>query len=372
MNKKTPLYDEHVRLKAKISEFAGYDMPIDYPLSVLKEHEWTRAHAGIFDVSHMGQAIVSGAGATAFFSRITPSSFVKTSHGVAKYTVLTNEQGGIIDDLIITRMNDTKFFVVFNAGRKDVDIAWMKKNLPADATFELLDGNALIAIQGPKAEAALTKQLPDAQLGDLGYMRMKEAQWQGVDLFISRLGYTGEDGFEISIPERKAPAFWQALLGDPAVEAIGLAARDSLRLEMGYPLYGHDLDEQTTPVEAALGWVITKGHEGFIGDQTIVSQLANSPARKRVGVKLTGAGIAREGSNIYVGSEKIGTLSSGGFSPSLKAAIGQGYVKSDYAKEGQAVEVEVRGRRIPAVIAPISFMQAKTKQNQKPETLKSA
>jgi len=362
MNQKTPLYQQHVSLNAKLAPFAGYDMPIQYPSGVMKEHEWTRSHAGLFDVSHMGQAIVTGEKAAEFFSHITPSSFLKTPHMRAKYTVLTNDKGGIIDDLIITRMTDNKFFVVFNAGRKDVDIAWMKKNLPAGVTFDFLAEHALIALQGPEAEAVLSAEIPDADLAMLPYMTLKEASWKGTSVFVSRLGYTGEDGFEISIPGSKAAAFWSTLLRNPSVLPIGLAARDSLRLEMGYPLYGHDLNEDITPVEAALGWVITKTHDGYIGSSKVVPQLASGTTQKRVGIKLTESGIAREAAPIYVGTEKIGTLTSGGFSPSLKVAIGQGYVKSEYANVGQKVEVEVRGKKLAAVIEGLSFVTAKTKQ----------
>lgn len=365
MHKKTPLYQEHAALGAKIAPFAGYDMPIQYAAGVMKEHEWTRTNAGLFDVSHMGQAIVSGTGAAEFFSKLTPSSFLKTPLGVAKYTVLTNDKGGIIDDLIITRLAEQKFFVVFNAGRKDVDIAWMKKNLPAGVTFEELAGNALVALQGPKAELALAREFPAAALSELGYMRIKEAKWKDAPVFISRLGYTGEDGFEISIPAAKAAEFWKTLLSNPLVQPIGLAARDSLRLEMGYPLYGHDLNEEITPVEAALSWVITKGHSGFIGAEKILAQLANGAEKKRVGVKLLESGIAREGAEIFADGENIGTLTSGGFSPSLKLAIGQGYVKTAFTREGQPVEVEVRGKKIPAAVHPISFLPARTKQPTK-------
>ena len=358
MTKKTPLYQEHVSAGAKMCPFAGYDMPINYAPGVIKEHEWVRSSAGLFDVSHMGQAIVSGDGSAEFFSRITPSSFVKAANGRAKYTVLTNDKGGIIDDLIITRMAEKKFFVVFNAARKDVDIAWMKQNLPAGVMFEELADNALVALQGPKAEAALAKELPGVDLAALAYMSITEGHWRGLPVLISRLGYTGEDGFEISLPADKAAEFWKALLQNPEVLAIGLAARDSLRLEMGYPLYGHDLNEETTPVEASLGWVMTKDHTGFIG----ADMISASPTTKRVGVKLLESGIAREGAEIFANGEKIGALTSGGYSPSLKVAIGQGYVKSECAKEGQAVEVEVRGRRIPAVIHGLSFMPAQTKK----------
>ena len=361
MNKKTPLYQEHVSATAKMAPFAGYDMPIQYPLGVIKEHEWVRTNAGLFDVSHMGQAIVEGDSAAAFFSRITPSSFLKTPHGRAKYTVLTNDKGGIIDDLIITRMADNKFFVVYNAGRKDVDVVWFKKNLPAGVTFTELSDNALVALQGPKAEAALAKEITGVDLTNLGYMTITEAKWNGVDVLVSRLGYTGEDGFEISIPQHKAAAFWDALLANPDVEAIGLAARDSLRLEMGYPLYGHDLNEEITPVEASLSWIMTKGHSDYIG----AAHVKPEAARKRVGIKLLDAGIAREGAELFVGNEKVGTLTSGGFSPSLKMAIGQGYIKSEFARDGQPIEVEVRGKRIAGQVQGLSFLTARTKQSQK-------
>ncbi len=359
MTQHTALHPEHLRLNAKMCPFAGYDMPIQYALGVIKEHEWTRSHAGLFDVSHMGQAIVSGAGATEFFGRITPSSFTKTPHSRAKYTVLTNERGGIIDDLIITRMDDTRFFVVFNAGRKDVDIAWMKKNLPAGVTFELLDKNALVALQGPKAESALAKEIPDANLAALPYMTMKEARWKNTPVFISRLGYTGEDGFEISVPATQVAEFWNALLNNTDVEPIGLAARDSLRLEMGYPLYGHDLNEDITPVEASLSWVMSKGHAGYVGAEHIPA----TPGKKRVGIKLLESGIAREGAGVFAGGKQIGALTSGGFSPSLKAAIGQGYIESAFTAEGTSVEVDVRGRKIPAVVHALSFMPAQTKSS---------
>jgi len=361
MTKKTPLYQEHVSASAKMAPFAGYDMPINYAAGVIKEHEWTRENAGLFDVSHMGQAIVSGVGAAAFLSYITPSSFLKTPNNRAKYTVLTNEKGGIIDDLIITRVEENKFFVVFNAGRKDVDIAWIKKNLPVGVTFDELSGNALIALQGPKAEVALAKEFPSADLGNLSYMTIKESSWEGNHVFISRLGYTGEDGFEISIPQDKAPAFWSALLKNPDVMPIGLAARDSLRLEMGYPLYGHDLNEDITPVEAALGWVMTKGHADFIG----AAKINPEPKQKRIGVKLLENGIAREGAEIYIGEKKVGTLTSGGYSPSLKMAIGQGYITSEFAREGQPIEIEVRGRRIAGMVQGLSFLVARTKQSLK-------
>lgn len=357
MHLHTPLYSEHIALSAKMGPFAGYDMPIQYASGVIKEHEWTRERAGLFDVSHMGQAVVSGAGAAEFLSRLTPSSFLKAPVGRAKYTVLTNEQGGIIDDLIVTRMAEEAFFVVFNAGRKAIDIAWFKKHLPPGVTFAEMADHALVALQGPKAEAVLAKEFTDSALAAMPYMTMKQAHWNGIPVGISRLGYTGEDGFEISVPASQAVAFWHALLAHGDVQPIGLAARDSLRLEMGYPLYGHDLTEDITPVEAGLGWVMRKGHQTYIG----ADHMPAVASRKRIGVALTEPGIAREGCAIYVEETRVGELTSGGFSPTLKRAIGQGYVADAYAHNGQKIHVEVRGKKIAAEIVALPFVPAKTK-----------
>lgn len=355
---KTALYDSHLAAGAKTGPFAGYDMPLYYKEGVLKEHEWVRTSAGLFDVSHMGQIYLEGPGVVAFLERITPASFGKTGHNVAKYTVLTNEAGGIVDDLIITRVNDTKFFSVINAGCKEKDIAWMTRHLPADVKLTRLDDRALLALQGPKAEQTLRETL-NIDAADLGYMRLLFAD----DLIISRLGYTGEDGFEISVPVPKAEALWNKLLASPLVKPIGLAARDSLRLEMGYPLYGHDIDDKTTPLEADLGWVMGKGNENFIGAASV---LGKTPARKRVGLKLIDKGIAREGAEIRNDkNEVIGLLTSGGHSPTLKSAIGMGYVDTAYATPGTKLFVTVRGNNILAEIAPLPFVPARTRSAKK-------
>ena len=355
---KTALFDAHITAKAKTGPFAGYDMPLYYGEGVLKEHEWVRASAGLFDVSHMGQIYLEGPGVVAFLERITPSNFAKSAHTVAKYTVLTNAQGGIVDDLIITRMNDTKFFSVINAGCKEKDIAWMKSHLPADVTLTRLDDRALIALQGPKAEQALHEAL-HIDASTLGYMRIMETG----DLFISRLGYTGEDGFEISVPADKVEALWNKLLANPLVKPIGLAARDSLRLEMGYPLYGHDINDETTPLEADLGWVMGKGNEGFIGAGKIFSK---AMTRKRVGVKLIDKGIAREGAELRNDkNEIIGALTSGSHSPTLKSSIGMGYIDAGYTAPGTKIFVTVRGNNIAGEIAPLPFIPARTKSAKK-------
>lgn len=350
--KTTPLHAKHLELKAKMAEFAGYDMPIQYEAGVLTEHNWTREKAGIFDVSHMGQIHLEGAGAAALWEKLTPSSISKLGNNVAKYSVLTNAEGGIIDDLIITRLADDKFFAVINAGCKDKDIAWIQSNLPDGVTFTHLEDRALIALQGPLAEKVLREAL-EIDASNLGYMRYMEFG----PCWVSRLGYTGEDGFEISVPQDHAPIAWERLLKHPDVKPVGLAARDSLRLEMGYPLYGHDINADTTPLEADLGWIMGKDRTGYIGADKI-----GEPGRRRLGIKLTGKGIAREGAEIFSKSgQKLGDLTSGGFSPTLNEAIGQGYVDARYGKIGDEVLVRVRGRDIEAVIAPLPFVKPKTK-----------
>ncbi len=351
---KTPLHAAHLLRGAKMGPFAGYDMPLYYPEGVIKEHEWVRSQAGLFDVSHMGQVVLEGPGVVPFLERITPSNFAKAAHGFAKYTVMTNPQGGIVDDLIITRLNDSKFFTVINAGCKEKDIAWMTANLPADVTLTRLDDRALIALQGQKAETALCEALK-IDAAALGYMRLMSAG----DLFVSRLGYTGEDGFEISLPAAQAEAAWNALLAHGAVKPVGLAARDSLRLEMGYPLYGHDIDDTTSPLAADLGWVMGKGNMGFIGADKVMDAPLD---KKRVGIKLTGKGVAREGAEIRSAQdEKIGVLTSGGHSPTLKASIGMGYVPLECAVPGTPIFVNVRGVNIAAEIATLPFVPARTK-----------
>ncbi|MES2677881.1 MAG: glycine cleavage system aminomethyltransferase GcvT [Pseudomonadota bacterium] len=363
----TALNQTHRNQGAKMVEFAGYDMPVQYSEGMLKEHEWVRSGAvGLFDVSHMGQVILEGQNVAEFLSHITPTSFVNIPNFLAKYTVLTNENGGIIDDLIITRLTENKFFVVINAGCKEKDIAWIKQNLPANIRFTELAERSLIAVQGAQAETILQTLIADKNLADLPYMNMGEFKLKtGEEVYISRTGYTGEDGFEVSIENEKAASFWLKLCENNSVKPIGLGARDSLRLEMGYPLYGHDLDEETSPVEAALSWVITKEHSGFIGSARVLNEKANGIKRKRMGVKLLDRGIARENSEIRKDGKKIGVLTSGGFSPNLKVSIGQGYIDSNFAKADELVTVVVRDREIPAIVCSPVFVAAKTKSVKK-------
>lgn len=358
---KTPLHDSHLNLGAKMGEFAGYDMPLFYKEGVKAEHLWTREKAGLFDVSHMGQVIIEGAEAVALLHTLTPSTFTNLKPNVAKYTVLTNKEGGIIDDLIVTKLSDTRFFAVINAGCKEKDIKWIEEHLPETVELKYLKDRALIALQGPLAERILHDTLY-LDILQLGYMRMVQID----ELFISRLGYTGEDGFEISVPAEHAPALWERFLEHEDVKPIGLAARDSLRLEMGYCLYGHDIDEKTSPVEADLSWVIGKDADEFIGSSRIINERDEGASKKRVGIKLIDKGVAREGAELYSGDDKkIGAMTSGGFSPSLEVSIGQGYVDTDYADEGTEIFVDVRGRRLKAEIASMPFLKPNVKIKKK-------
>lgn len=365
--KVTALNQTHRNQGARMVEFAGYDMPVQYPDGILKEHEWVRGgNVGLFDVSHMGQFLMEGEGIAKFLSHITPTDFSLSTDALAKYTVLTNENGGIIDDLIITKISDKKFFIVLNAGCKEKDAAWIRQNLPAEIKFTELADRSLIAIQGQKAEEILQNFIQGANLADLPYMTIGTYNLKnGEEVIIGRTGYTGEDGFEVSIKNSAAADFWVKLCESSIVKPIGLGARDSLRLEMGYPLYGHDLDDTTSPIEAALGWVVSKTNTNFIGSDRVLKEKAEGASRKRIGVKLLDRGIAREGTEIRKDGKKIGVLSSGGFSPNLKISIGQGYFDASLAKVGDAVTAVVRDREIPAILHSPVFVAAKTKSAKK-------
>lgn len=363
----TALNQTHRDQGGKMVEFAGYEMPIQYSEGMLKEHEWTRSgNVGLFDVSHMGQYIMEGENVPEFLSDITPSNFIISKPSVAKYTVLTNPEGGIIDDLIITKINDNKFFIVLNAACKEKDESWIRKNLPENITFSEIPDRSLIAIQGGKAEASVEKLLDSADLSELPYMNLGVFKLlNGTEIFVSRTGYTGEDGFEVSIPNTDANKFWLDLCEQEAVKPIGLGARDSLRLEMGYPLYGNDLDETTSPIDAGLGWVVSKSNPSFFGSDRILKEKAEGSSRKRIGVKLLDRGIAREGAEVRKDGQKIGVLSSGGFSPNLKVSIGQGYFDPNIVKIGDKISVVVRNKEIPAELTSVTFIEAKTKSAKK-------
>ena len=352
--------------------FAGYDMPFYYKDGVIKEHEWVRENAGLFDVSHMGQVILHGDNVIKGLESVTPSAYANMPSGRARYTVLMNDEGGIVDDLIVTKLADDRFFAVLNASRKEVDIAHITNLMPGAVTLDVLDNRALLALQGPKAEAALSDVL-GIDASEQRFMWLTEYQLKdGTDIFVSRVGYTGEDGFELSVPNEKAPQIWDMLTADDRVRPAGLAARDGLRLEMGFPLYGHDIDETTSPVEAGLEWVIGKDRSGYPGAGRIEQELNDGVPRKRVGLKLLDRGIAREGTILYDDRDnEIGTMTSGGFSPVLKASIGMAYVDPDYLTPGTPVRAEVRGRKIKAEIAALPFLTPQTKSFKKPDKSKT-
>tara|TARA_E500000318_G_scaffold64264_1_gene59392 strand:- start:516 stop:1613 length:1098 start_codon:yes stop_codon:yes gene_type:complete len=352
---KTPLHGLHVELGAKMVPFAGYDMPVQYPAGVKAEHLHTRTKAGLFDVSHMGQVKLTGADAARDLERLVPGDLEGLGVGQMRYSMFTNDKGGILDDLMVCRIEDG-LMVVINAACKDADIAHMRAYLSSEIT--VLEDRALIALQGPGAEAALSALAPAA--ATLSFMTGAEMDVDGAACFVTRSGYTGEDGYEISVPADQADALARKLLAQNDVEAIGLGARDSLRLEAGLCLYGHDIDETTTPVEAALTWSIGKRRReegGFPGADIILDQIKNGAPRKRVGILPDGRAPAREGTEIQApNGTSIGTITSGGFGPSLEAPLAMGYVTTEHAAAGSAVNVVVRGKALPAKTAKMPFV----------------
>ncbi len=370
---RTVLYDLHLRLGAKMVPFAGYDMPVQYPLGVLKEHLHTRAAAGLFDVSHMGQVILrpkSGryADAALALERLVPVDVLGLAEGRQRYGMFTNDTGGILDDLMFANRGD-HLFVVVNAACKGPDVAHLRAQLSDVCAVVEVTDRALVALQGPQAEAALARLVPG--VAAMKFMDVAVLKWSDADLWISRSGYTGEDGFEISVPNGKAVDFAEALLAIEGVAAIGLGARDSLRLEAGMCLYGHDITEDTTPVEGNLTWAIQKARRtggaregGFPGAVRILRELADGPARRRVGLRPEGRAPMREGTVVFAGPEggaPIGTITSGGFGPSIEAPMAMAYLPAALA-EGASVYGEVRGKRMPATVAAMPFQPTRYKR----------
>ena len=359
---RTPIYEAHQSLGAKLVPFAGYEMPVQYPTGVLTEHNWTRANAGLFDVSHMGQATLRGADFTttaAALEKLIPADVIGLEVGQQRYSQLLNENGGIIDDLMFTRgSRDGEIYLVVNASRKDTDYAWIKAHLPNDVVLKTRDDLALLAIQGPKAASVISKLDNGAEA--LGFMQSAALNLGGIDVHASRSGYTGEDGFELSFFAKDALGLWDLLLSDDLVKPIGLGARDSLRLEAGLCLYGHELDETTSPNEAGLLWSIAKRRReagGFIGATRVLRELANGLARKRVGIKPEGRAPARDGTEIQnIEGRKIGIITSGGFGPTVNGPIAMGYVQTAFADVGTPVNLIVRGQAMPAQIIKLPFI----------------
>jgi aminomethyltransferase len=363
----TPLHALHIARGGKLVPFAGYEMPVQFPAGVLKEHLHTRKEAGLFDVSHMGQiALRPKSGrvedAALALERLVPQDIVSIAPGRQRYAQFTNAKGGILDDLMVANFG-THLFLVVNAACKAQDEAHLRSHLSETCAIEALEDRALIALQGPLAASVLAQHRPGIEA--MRFMDATPQRVAGIDCFVSRSGYTGEDGFEISVPADRVSELAEILLKNPAVLPIGLGARDSLRLEAGLCLYGHDIDETTTPVEAALEWSLQKSRRrggaregGFPGADVILAQLENGASRRRVGLRAEGRAPVREGAPLFAenGETPIGAVTSGGFGPSLNAPVAMGYVPTDFAKNGQRVFADVRGQRLPLQVAPMPFV----------------
>ncbi|WP_313105337.1 glycine cleavage system aminomethyltransferase GcvT [Brevundimonas sp.] len=364
--KTTPLNAAHRALGARMVGFGGYDMPVQYE-GVLAEHRWTREHAGLFDVSHMGQAKITGADAIQQFQRFVPGDYEILKAGKQKYSLLLNAEGGIMDDLMAGKPDHDGLYVVVNAGNKDADFAFLNAKLAGEAKLTVLDDRALLAIQGPEAAEVMARHEP--VLADMGFMDSARLMLFGVDCYVSRSGYTGEDGYEISVPNADAERVWNLLLSDARVKPIGLGARDSLRLEAGLPLHGHDIDAGTTPVEAALTFALSKSRKeaaDFNGAETILKQLADSPSRVRIGLHVKEGAPAREGAEIAdMEGNVIGKITSGGPSPTLGHNIAMGYVPPAFAELGSDLKVIVRGKPAAAEVVATPFVA--TRYYRKPK-----
>jgi aminomethyltransferase len=351
---RTPLYALHVELGAKMVPFAGYDMPVQYPQGILKEHLHTRAAAGLFDVSHMGQRRIRGEDAAKRLEALVPGDIEALKPGRMRYTQFTSDSGGILDDLMVTRFED-HLFVVVNAACKEVDTNHLRKYL--GDTVESLDDRGLLALQGPEAARALARHSPEAAV--MAFMSGAYLKVAGIPCFVTRSGYTGEDGFEISCPGDAAQRLARLLLAEPGVLPIGLGARDSLRLEAGLCLYGHDIDASTTPIEAALAWSISKRRRaggGFPGAAILQQQLRDGPKRLRVGILPEGRAPAREGTELTdAAGAVIGKITSGGFGPSVNGPVAMGFVAARHAAPGTPIQAVVRGKPLPARVAAMPF-----------------
>jgi len=369
---RTPLYDLHVELGARMVPFAGYEMPVQYPAGIMAEHTHTRDKAGLFDVSHMGQAVLRGASYAATaraFEALVPMNVLDLGEGRQRYGLFLNDAGGILDDLMFANRGD-HLFVVVNAACKTEDIARMTAALEPDVAVTALEDRALLALQGPRAEAVLTELAPEAAA--MRFMDVRTMELDGVEAWVSRSGYTGEDGYEISVPADRAERLARALLAHDDVAPIGLGARDSLRLEAGLCLYGHDIDTETLPGEAGLAWAIQKVRRtggdragGFPGAAQVLDQLDSGAARKRVGLRPEGRAPMREGVDLFAAQEggaPVGRITSGGFGPTVGAPVAMGYLPADISAPGTTVYGEVRGKRLPATVIALPFVPANFKR----------
>ena len=370
--KQTPFYDLHLELGAKMVPFAGYDMPVQYQAGVMKEHLHTRSKAGLFDVSHMGQVILRGPDyetVARALEQLIPMDVLDLEDDRQRYGFFTNEQGGILDDLMFANRGD-HIFVVVNAACKDADIAHLRKHLEPEITIKELDNRALLAIQGPAAEAVMAEYHP--RFAEMRFMDVDTLPIAGAECWVSRSGYTGEDGYELSIPVAAAENAARALLAHDDVKFIGLGARDSLRLEAGLCLYGHDINTETTPIAASLNWAIQKARRingtragGFPGADVILKQIENGASQRRVGLRPIGRAPMREGVEIFAdenSANATGQVTSGGFGPSVEGPVAMGYVDTSLAKIGTKLYGEVRGKRHPVEVSALPFVPANFKR----------
>ena len=357
--KKTPLNAVHRSLGGKMVDFGGWDMPVQYPAGVIEEHLRTRNAAGLFDVSHMGEIWVEGPDAISFVNGLTTNDVTKLVDGQAHYSALTNESGGVVDDLLVYRFGPEKLLLVVNAGTTEKDWAWItsKKNSQDVSLTNASSDYCQIAVQGPKA-LEIAQGFTDVVLSDIKYYHFSEGTFDGVDAIISRTGYTGEDGFEIYAHRDHAEKLWNDIMKAGEAHGLlpcGLAARNTLRLEAAMSLYGHELGDDITPLEAGLGWICKLDKGDFIGREALQSQKAEGLKRKIVGFEMTAPGIARDGYEIYSGDDKVGYVTSGSPAPFLKKNIGLGFVDVEFANAGQEITIDVRGKRIPAVVVQTPF-----------------
>ena len=358
----TPLYDLHVERGGKMVPFAGYSMPVSYPMGIVKEHQHTRTKAGLFDVSHMAQVKLTGPNAATAMETLVPTDILGLGEMRQRYALFTNEQGGVMDDFMVTNAVD-HLLVVVNAACREQDIAHMREHIGDQCEIEVLEHRALLALQGPEAGAVMARLAPDSQ--QMVFMSAANLSIEGIDCFVTRSGYTGEDGFEISVPNDQAEQLARLLLAQDEVETIGLGARDSLRLEAGLCLYGHDLDQQTTPVESSLLWALSKPRRvdgerpgGYPGAEIIMAQIANGVSRKRVGIQPEGRMPVREKAPLVDSDEnQIGTVTSGSFGPTVNGPVAMGYVKTEYSPIDTKVLAVVRGKTVPCRVIKLPFVK---------------
>ncbi len=361
--KRTPLNAAHRELGGRMVDFGGWDMPVQYPAGVIEEHVRTRTACGLFDVSHMGEIWVRGPGAISFVNRLTTNDVTKLVDGQAHYSALTNENGGVVDDLLVYRFGPERLLLVVNAGTTEKDWEWISSHKTDDDKVELQNASSeycQIAVQGPDA-IGIVEKLTDTDISAIKYYHFEEGQVDGVDAIISRTGYTGEDGFEVYAAGGAAEQLWNKILetgnygGDGGILPCGLAARNTLRLESAMSLYGHELGDDITPLEAGLGWIVKLQKGNFIGSDALVRQKEEGLTRKLAGFEMTEPGIARDGCDVYIDDNKVGNVTSGSPAPYLKKNIGLAFLPPEFANVGQEIRIDVRGKYLRAQIVPTPF-----------------